>query len=459
MVSTPTSGRRSVAADSPAWCAVTTTNDRATPRAVTGIPAAAGPAIALETPGTTSHGTPAARHASSSSLPRPNTNGSPPLSRTTVRPALACCTSSSLISSCVSAAWPRPLPTSISSAPGPSLLQQCGADQPVVHDDVGPSQELEAARRDEPRITGAGAHQVHRPLRDASGVRAAPAQARARRWMAAGQVHDDVHDAGKRADRLVHHDPRASLTPDQRQLTGLEPDGSRHVLRRVAAAADQERDDDHGVRADLRQCIGQPGLVIEEGGHRLARHAAATQRLRELEGGLAARRMAKGPVTREQHRRLRPAERVVPQQLAHPSGHQRRDPRMRADRRGDPEPHRRMTAVSRQRLRQHLVGVVPGAGHHRHHRDRLGLQLVEHGVEPGLALVEGDGDLCEQAALAHRLRQPAHQRVGGGVPARAVGRQNQRPAHEPTASATSSALGSSRPEMEVRRSVRPTSRW
>ena len=33
-------------------------------------------------------------------------------------------TSSALISSCVSAACPRPLPTSISSAPGPRLLQQ-----------------------------------------------------------------------------------------------------------------------------------------------------------------------------------------------------------------------------------------------------------------------------------------------------------------------------------------------
>ena len=43
----------------PSPCAVepvTTANDRATPRWVTGIPAAAGAAIAADTPGTTSHG-------------------------------------------------------------------------------------------------------------------------------------------------------------------------------------------------------------------------------------------------------------------------------------------------------------------------------------------------------------------------------------------------------------------
>ena len=54
---------------------------------MTGTPASSGTATALVTPGTTSTGTPAAAQASTSSIPRPNTNGSPPLSRTTVRPA------------------------------------------------------------------------------------------------------------------------------------------------------------------------------------------------------------------------------------------------------------------------------------------------------------------------------------------------------------------------------------
>src|SRR5829696_6560563 len=46
----------------------------------------AGAAIALLTPGTTSYETPARCNASASSLPRPNTNGSPPFSRTMRRP-------------------------------------------------------------------------------------------------------------------------------------------------------------------------------------------------------------------------------------------------------------------------------------------------------------------------------------------------------------------------------------
>ena len=53
------------------------------------MPAADGTAIALDTPGTTRVGIPAAAQASSSSPPRPKTNGSPPLSRTTDCPSRA----------------------------------------------------------------------------------------------------------------------------------------------------------------------------------------------------------------------------------------------------------------------------------------------------------------------------------------------------------------------------------
>ena len=58
-----------------------------TPRWVTGTEAAAGTDTAEVTPGTTEHSSPAAAHACSSSKPRPNTYGSPPLSRTTCFPA------------------------------------------------------------------------------------------------------------------------------------------------------------------------------------------------------------------------------------------------------------------------------------------------------------------------------------------------------------------------------------
>ena len=53
---------------------------------------------AAETPGTTSNGIPARASASASSPPRPKTNGSPPLRRTTVALARASATSRSLIS-------------------------------------------------------------------------------------------------------------------------------------------------------------------------------------------------------------------------------------------------------------------------------------------------------------------------------------------------------------------------
>ena len=51
-------------------------------------------------PGTISKSTPAACSASASSPPRANTKTSPPLSRTTSRPADPCSTSNRLISSC-----------------------------------------------------------------------------------------------------------------------------------------------------------------------------------------------------------------------------------------------------------------------------------------------------------------------------------------------------------------------
>ena len=58
-----------------------------------------GAAIADVTPGTTSNGMPAAASASASSPPRPNTNGSPPFSRTTRWPRCARADHQALIAS------------------------------------------------------------------------------------------------------------------------------------------------------------------------------------------------------------------------------------------------------------------------------------------------------------------------------------------------------------------------
>lgn len=53
----------------------------------------------LEMPGTTVQAMPASASASTSSMPRPKTKGSPPLSRTTALPALACSTRAALMAS------------------------------------------------------------------------------------------------------------------------------------------------------------------------------------------------------------------------------------------------------------------------------------------------------------------------------------------------------------------------
>ena len=80
---------RTVSLPGSSW-PVTTANCAATPRCVTGMPAYAGAAIADVMPGTTSNGDAGGGAApAASSPPRPNTNGSPPFSRTTSRPGAA----------------------------------------------------------------------------------------------------------------------------------------------------------------------------------------------------------------------------------------------------------------------------------------------------------------------------------------------------------------------------------
>ena len=73
---------------------VTTANEAEYLRSVTGMPAYERAATADVTPGTTSKGIPAAAQTLISSPPRPNTRGSPPFNRTTIRPARAKSTSS-----------------------------------------------------------------------------------------------------------------------------------------------------------------------------------------------------------------------------------------------------------------------------------------------------------------------------------------------------------------------------
>ena len=91
----------------------------ATPRCVTGTPTAPGTASADEIPGTIATSKPCARKKSASSPPRPNTNGSPPLRRTTAWPARASASIHAWITSCgVGLRFPV-LPTSMMRASAP----------------------------------------------------------------------------------------------------------------------------------------------------------------------------------------------------------------------------------------------------------------------------------------------------------------------------------------------------
>src|ERR1700686_3896556 len=90
---------------------------RLVPRSVAGIAAAASAASPAVTPGMTRNGTPAAASVVASSPPRPNTNGSPPLSRNTRLPARASATRRWLISAFVHARLPPRLPGGLGRAP------------------------------------------------------------------------------------------------------------------------------------------------------------------------------------------------------------------------------------------------------------------------------------------------------------------------------------------------------
>ena len=121
---TSVSSVRANGSRSPSSCPVTTTKPVASPRCVTGMPAAAGAATALVTPGTTSTGIPASAHARTSSDPRPRRKGSPPLRRATRSPRWARSTISALISSCDRACAFGDLPASMTSTSGSRIASR-----------------------------------------------------------------------------------------------------------------------------------------------------------------------------------------------------------------------------------------------------------------------------------------------------------------------------------------------
>ena len=138
----------------PARCPVTKATDAATPRWVTGIPAAAGAASAALTPGITRTGTPARRSASTSSPPRPKRNGSPPFSRTTRSPARAAAVIASLMSAWV--ADRRPERRHRQDECGAAQPQHLRSDEGVVEDDVGVREDRSRTHGEEIRVARSG---------------------------------------------------------------------------------------------------------------------------------------------------------------------------------------------------------------------------------------------------------------------------------------------------------------
>ncbi len=119
--------------------------------------AAASAAKPAVTPGMTRKGMPAAASVIASSPPRPNTKGSPPLSRSTRWPARASATSRSLIS-----AWSRrrlaaALAGKLEARLRSGQRQDAWIDQRVVNHNVGLRQTGQRIERQQARIARPGA--------------------------------------------------------------------------------------------------------------------------------------------------------------------------------------------------------------------------------------------------------------------------------------------------------------
>ena len=125
---------------------------------MTGTPAAAGPARAELTPGTTVNGTPAAARASASSPPRPNTKGSPPFSRTTLA-VLAAELDEERVDGLLRVGEPGPL-ADVDQL-GRGVGQRSGQlGEPVVDDDVRAGEQPGRPHREQLGVTGTGPDEV-----------------------------------------------------------------------------------------------------------------------------------------------------------------------------------------------------------------------------------------------------------------------------------------------------------
>ena len=144
-------------------CPVTTVNEVASPRWVTGIPAAAGAAIALVTPGTTSKGTPAAASASASSPAAAEDERVAALQAHDPPAATAVRDERRVDLVLGHGGAPGGLARVEQLGAGPAEGQQPLGAEAVVDDDVGALQRVAARRGDQARVAGPGADQVDHP--------------------------------------------------------------------------------------------------------------------------------------------------------------------------------------------------------------------------------------------------------------------------------------------------------
>ncbi len=124
------------------------------------MPAYAAAPSAAVIPGTTSKGMPLADSESISSPPRPKTNGSPPLRRSTRLPACASSTNSALIASCRIVCRARCFAHVDLLRARRQQREDLGRDQVVVERHVGALDELHRADGEEVRFARSGADEI-----------------------------------------------------------------------------------------------------------------------------------------------------------------------------------------------------------------------------------------------------------------------------------------------------------
>ncbi len=230
--------------------------------------------MALVMPGTTSNGIPAAASASASSPPRPNTNGSPPFSRTTHSAVRPLSTRSWLVCSWVRSTSPGDLPAAISSASGGARSSSAG--------DASRSYTTTSARRSSsaPRTVRSPGSPGPAPTRytvtprrlaaasclpAGSGRRASISSAAAARPAATGSVsraRRAQHDVA--VDRRQQRLDRDRVAVERRRARRTE-DRSRRRARRGRRARRRRRawTRASSIAVDARERVGVVGAALD----------------------------------------------------------------------------------------------------------------------------------------------------------------------------------------------------